>query len=238
MASTPVTRATLIQRVALRANTSGYADASTIGGEVSQLVDVSMAKMHNLLVGLFEDYFIAINDLDIVSGKDTYTLPSDFFKLRQVFFVDVANNGYQWPIQRREIYDLSNRPISGSYPNVIWAYAMMGNSIVFTPKPQNAQPNKVRLYYIPEYSPPLNDNTPIEYSVAFGWDEWIVNDCVIQIRNKAMMPADEIIAERNDLEKNIRHQAKQRNAGDPQRVRNNGWNNSAYGRWGSFAIKG
>ncbi len=237
MATNPVTRASLISRAAQRANTSGYADTST-NGEVSQLVDTSLAKLHNLLVGVYEDYFTRIQNIPIVQDQDTYALPQDFMKTRQVFYSDTS--GYRYPIRRLDISDLTGFPVSASYQNLPTGYVIMNNSLVVFPKPtQNSGPlNVVTLFYIPVYTPPLNDATPIDYQIAFGWDEWVINDVVIQIRNKAMMPADELVMERANIEQSIRHQAKQRNAGDPPRVRDNGWGGfSPANRFSQFAIK-
>jgi hypothetical protein len=237
MASSPVTRASLITRVAQRANTSGYADVS-LNGEVSVLVDLALAKFHNFLVGLYEDFYTKTVGVPIVANQDTYNLPGDFMKERQVFYTDAS--GYRWPLRRIDIYELTNLPLSVNYASIPTGYSLYNNSLVIFPKPSSTQNNgnSMLLFYIPNYTPPLNDATPIEYQVAFGWDEWVVNDCVIQIRNKAMMPAQELVQERDNIEKHIRHQAKQRNAGDPPRFSDRGWNGSTpMNRWGQFAIK-
>lgn len=240
MGTTPVTRATLIRRVALRANTSGYADATTLDGEVSQLVDLALAKMHNLLVGLYEDYFTKRESIPLVNGQSTYSLPNDLMKLRQVFYKDVTSGFGRYPLRWIPISEQTNIPGNAvGYYGLPYGYTIENMSLVIQPIPQNTTTiQHIELVYIPQYVPPLNDNTPIDYQIAFGWDEWVVNDAVVQIRNKAMMPAGEIMAEREKLERDIRHQAKQRNAGDPQRVRDTGWGGKApYTRYGNFAIK-
>lgn len=237
MATSPVTRTTLISRVLQRANTSGYADPS-INGEVSQLVDTSLAKLHNMLVGMYEDYFTKVHPIQISLDQDTYALPPDLMKVRQVFYSDTS--GYRYPIRRMELADLTGFPISSNYQNLPTGYCILDHSLVLFPKPTQTSGslNKVTLYYIPTYAPPLNDAQPLDYQIAFGWDEWVVNDCVIQIRNKAMMPADELVRERATIESNIRHEAKQRNAGDPPRVKDTGWGGfSPANRWSQFAIK-
>lgn len=110
MATVPVTRATLINRVATRANTSGYADATTSGGEVSQLVDLGLAKMHNLLASLYEDYFTARTTVNIVTSQTTYTLPNDLFKLRQVFYKSPTVSFGRYPLRWIPISEQTNIP--------------------------------------------------------------------------------------------------------------------------------
>jgi len=227
----------LVARVAQRANTSGYADPS-VNGEISQLVDSSLAKLHNMLIGLYEDYFTKTDTITLANAQDTYNLPGDFYKMRTMFYVD--QSGYRWPMRRLEIQDLTNVPLTITYYAVPYGYVVMNNSITVFPKPINlSTPYNLLMYYIPQYTPPANDATPIDYQFVFGWDEWVVNDVVVQIRNKAMMPTDEVVRERDALEVKLRHQAYNRDAGEPHRFRDNGWGgNQPFTRYGNFALKG
>lgn len=235
MATAPVTRATLIERVARLANTSGYADTSQ-GGEVSQQVDISLAKMHNFLVGLYEDYFSKATSITIVTGQDTYPLPPDLMKPRQVFYTDGSGN--RWPLRRVPLAEFSLNTSTTGFVAAPTGYMLLGKNLVITPKPANTEPQTLQLFYIPEYAPEAGDNTPIEYAIAFGWDEWVVYDAVVHIRMKAMMPADDVMAERQRIEVNMAHQAKQRNAGDPARVSDTGWGGRGpWGKLGQFAIR-
>lgn len=232
MPTAPVTRGKLVQRALQRANTSGYADASS---EVPQLVDTSLAKMHNMLVALYEDYYLKKGTFQIVANQSVYPLPVDFMKERQVFYEDSST--FRIPLRRIPISDLTNVPISITYQAIPVGYVIYGNVMEIFPKPANSQLNKVHFFYVPEYTPALNDDSPIEAAVSFGWDEWIVNDVTIQIRNKAMIPAQELVQERAMLEATIKAQAKNRNVGDPPRVVDTGWNGtSPYNNWGNFAI--
>ena len=235
MSSTPVTRQSLGQRALQRAD---YQNSQFISAdELNQLVDTSLAKMHNLLVSLWEDYFLAEYDLPIVSNQDQYTLPPDFMKLRQVFYTDTS--GYRWPLRRLNPVDLTNLPISINYTNIPAGYVLIGRKIVMFPKPANTELNKLHIFYIPTYSPPVADTQPIEYQVAFGWEEWAVNDIAVQIRNKAMMPSQELLAERENIGAQWMNEAKRRNVGDPPKVKDTGWgtNGLAYSRFSQFAIK-
>lgn len=235
MATTPVTRATLIERVARLANTSGYADPSQ-GGEISQQVDISLAKIHNFLVGLYQDFYCKTAPITVISGQDTYVLPPDFMKARKLFYSDASGN--RWPLRQLNLDDVSATPASTGYTSAPTGYLLLGGNLVVSPRPQNDQIRELILFYIPEYTPAASDQQPIEYAVAFGWDEWVVYDAVVTIRQKAMMPSDDIMAERSRLEQRMTHQAQQRNAGDPRRVTDNGWGGlTPWGKYGSFAIR-
>ena len=236
MATAPVTRATLIERVARLANTSGYADTSQ-GGEVSQQVDLSLAKLHNFLAGLYEDYYTKVHRINVVTGQDTYGLPPrDFMKLRQVFYSDGSGN--RWPLRRLELPEMTGPNSATGYTSAPTGYLMLGSNLILSPTPSSNAPHQIEIFYVPEYIPAAGDNDPIEFVVAFGWDEWVVYDAVCHIRMKAMMPVDDVAAERSRLEARMTHQAKQRNSGDPPRVADTGWRGTyPWGRFGQFAIR-
>lgn len=227
----PVTRSTLVTRGRQRAD---YLNSTFIDSTVNEdynLVDTSLAKMHNILASLYEDYFSALYQTVILANIDTYGLPSDCMKLRQVFYVD--SSGYRWPLSRLNVSDLMTLPNTTTYSAPIFGYAYLGANIVITPKPTSAPGGQLLFFYVPQYKPPVSDNEPIEYAMAFGWDEWVVNDVAYQIRLKANEPAEEIFREREKLEAQIREQARHRNAGDPPRVRDTGYgsNGTFYGQF-------
>lgn len=235
MALVPVTRSILGTRALQRANleNSQFIEPTV---ELPGLVDTSLARLHNFLVGLYQDYYTKSSYIAIIGGQDTYPLPADCMKPRQVFYVD--QSGYRWPIAPINLSDLTNVPISINYTSIPTGYVIMNDSIVMFPKPANTSVNQLQLFYIPEYTPAANDSTPIDFSFAFGWDEWVVYDVAYQMRLKAMMPADDLLRERDRQEAQIRHQANNRDAGNAKRVRDTGWNGrSPYYRYGNFAIK-
>lgn len=233
----PVTRGTLVTRARQRAD---YLNSSFIDATINEdynLVDTSLAKLHNILVSLYEDYFSAFYTANILANIDTYPLPADWYKLRQVFYVD--SSGARWPLNRLNVSDLTTLPQSTSYTQPLFGYAMLGPNLIISPKPTTAPSPACQLLvlYIPQYKPVISDNEPIEYGFAFGWDEWVVNDVAYAFRLKANEPAEEIFREREKLEATIREQARHRNAGDPPRVRDTGYGTSWVSRYGQFAIR-
>ena len=224
-----VTRASLGTRALQRANLqySNFIQPD----ELNQLVDTSVAKLYNMLIGYYEDYFHKKETISLVLNQQEYYLPPDFMKMRQVFYVD--QSGYQYLLRRMDISEITN------YPNYTLAaspngYAIEGDKLVLYPVPQQT-PFQLLLRYIPQYTPPISDNQQIKLQFAFGWDEWIVNDIAVQIRNKAMMPGDELVTERMIIEKKLLHEAKNRNVGDAPRFKDTGFVGSrGRGNWGSW----
>ena len=217
MSLSTVTRASLGVRALQRANLqySSFIAAD----ELNQLVDTSMAKIYNLLVGLYQDYFVKSQDFTLDSTVQDYALPADYFKSRQMFVRDSSGNQYE--LQWMELAELLAVQ-GGSFNGSPAGYNIIDGRL--TVYPVGATMNgTLRLYYVPEYTPPIDDQAQIKYAVAFGWDEWVVNDLAIQIRNKAMMPANELLQERQLIETRMVHEATNRQAGQPRRVVDKGW---------------
>jgi hypothetical protein len=239
MASTPVTRASLLTRINQRASTSGYVEQTV---ELPQLIDTSLGKLHNILAAeLYEDYFQKRVLIPTVANQPRYQIPPDMMKLRAVWYTMPSSGQDPWQAARYLLkqIDTTEESSSSTTTNQPFGYTIEDWSICLSPMPGGTGPfNPLILAYIPTYTPALNDDTPIEYPIAFGWDEWVVNDVVIQIRNKAGMPAAELMAERASFEKQLRVQAKNRNALEPPRVRDTGWR---YGGsappWGQFSFR-
>lgn len=243
MSSYPVTRAKLITRVNQRANTSGYVEQTT---ELPQLIDTSCAKLHNLLAcELYEDYYQKHNSFQLVTNASTYALPSDFLKLRAVFCATPSSGqsldqAPRYALQRIDPSQQTQGVMANNYPALPFSYSLAAQALTIFPTPGSGTQNWITYYYIPQYVPPLNNEQQIEFAFAFGWDEWLVNDVAVQIRHKAMMPATELVAERDAFLERLRIQAKNRNAAQPPRVVDTGWRygNNNGSPWGTFAFRG
>ncbi len=238
MASTPITRAVLKTRIAQRANTSGYVN-SEVGGELSQLVDTSLGKLHNLQAELYEDYAMARSHFAVAANQSVYPLPADFLKTRTVHYLTPSSSSpgdlSAASGARLEELDAAEYQEWGSNgTGTPRGFVIEGRNLILVPGPSQAG-FYVGMKYIPQYVPAVSDETPIEFGIAFGWDDWVVNDVTIDIRLKAMMPTGDLVARNQAYEERLRIQAKNRNATQPKRVRNTGWRRGGGGR-GSFSF--
>lgn len=204
--------------------------------ELNQLVNTSVAKLYNQLVGFYEDYFVRKAPYTLQENVADYFLPANTMKLREVFYTD--GQGNKCEIRNMMLAELNDAVWTQSLGGWPIAYVLMDDFITIYPRPQSlSSPVQLEIYFVPEYVPPPSDNTQIRFAFANGWDEWVVNDVAIQIRNKAMMPCEELVRERALIEKKIAHEGKQRNAGAPPRVRDSGWGNTSFNSWSQFALK-
>lgn len=235
------TRTDLIARVLIRANTSGYVDPNVV---LPGLINVSLARLHNILAGeIFEDYYQRRVAFPVIQGQDRYMLPEDFFKNRAVWYTQpnqppLAQTVARYLLKRVDPTQETNMGLYGVYQNIPLGYAIEDGGLTLVPVPTSGTLGTITLFYIPSFTAPVSDQDPIEFAIAPGWEEWIVNDVTHMIRLSASMPADEFASERELFETKLRKQAKNRDASQPFSVRDDGWNFSNGGTpWGDFAIE-
>jgi len=111
--------------------------------EWRRMINRGYAELYDLIVtsANSEDYFLSSGTISLVSGTDTYDLPTDFYKSRGV---DLNTGGAKIPLRR---YNFSERNIGGLYSVASdMRYHIQSNSIVFNPEPSS--PDTITIYYI------------------------------------------------------------------------------------------
>ena len=112
--------------------------------ELTRYLNNSWGELYNLIGENFnEDYFTTSTTISLTSGTDSYSLPSDFYKLRGVDLVVTSTESvplrrYNWAQRKRNSLTVYARD---------YRYRLQKNSIVFTPVPSTS--DSVKLFYIP-----------------------------------------------------------------------------------------
>ena len=112
--------------------------------ELTRYLNNSWGELYNLIGENFnEDYFTTSSTISLTSGTDSYSLPSDFYKLRGVDLVVTSTESvplrrYNWAQRTRNSLTVYARD---------YRYRLQKNSIVFTPVPSTS--DSVKLFYIP-----------------------------------------------------------------------------------------
>lgn len=112
--------------------------------ELTRYLNNSWGELYNLIGENFnEDYFTTSTTISLTSGTDSYSLPSDFYKLRGVDLVVTSTESvplrrYNWAQRTRNSLTVYARD---------YRYRLQKNSIVFTPVPSTS--DSVKLFYIP-----------------------------------------------------------------------------------------
>lgn len=107
-------------------------------------VDEVEAEIHNI----YEDYFLTVGSISLVSGTQDYSLPSDIFaqKIRKILYNDGASKRY--PITRlKNLEKIPHVEATDSYQYLIVNTTASGLKIRFYPTPAETNSN-VSIYYL------------------------------------------------------------------------------------------
>lgn len=216
----------------------------------------AMYELYDLLITVYEDYFLAPEVTFAVDGNlQSYPLPDGaitftdsatgqpivappFYKLSGVdLAISNTNNGYV----NMNKYNLIDRnkfvyPNSGStiYGVFNLQYRLMGNKIRFIPVPSAG--SVVRLLYIPRLPVLLSDTdlTTIGYS---GWLQYVIIRAAKYALDKEESDTGTLTQEIGFLKKRIEETAINRDLGQPDTVSDTQNRNLGWG-WGGFDGKG
>ena len=112
--------------------------------EWRRMLNRSYAELYDLIVtnANSEDYFLNSSTITLVSGTQSYDLPTDFYKSRGV---DLNIGSNKIPLRR---YNFSERNVGGLYSTASdMRYHIQGDKIIINPAPSTS--NTITMFYIP-----------------------------------------------------------------------------------------
>lgn len=187
--------------------------------EWNAYINQSLLELFDLLVTIFEDYYIAAPYTFTTTSSNTYPLPSDFYKCLGVDIGVSPNQQFayatltKFPFADRNCY-VFGTSVTTPYGPTITRYRIMGGNIWFLPYPQLNQQG--RIWYVPRL-PTLLADTDIVDGVS-GWLEYVIVDAVIKAWVKREFDPSPFILQKNALIKRINDSAPNRDAGMPEGV--------------------
>ena len=113
--------------------------------ELTRYLNNSWGELYNLIVENFnEDYYTTSTTISLSSGTDSYSLPSDFYKMRGVDLVVTSTESvplrrYNWAERTRNSVTVRARD---------YRYRIQKGSIIFTPLPSTN--DSIKIFYIPD----------------------------------------------------------------------------------------
>lgn len=206
--------------------------------EWNTYINQSYFELYDLLVTVYEDYFLAAPYTFQTDGSQQYTLPADFYKLCGVD-CGLANQASAWGtlkkfnfIDRNQyVYPQLNSTLLGIFD---LRYRLMGNTLFLIPTPASGQ--FLRVWYIPKLSQLLKD-TDIATGVS-GWLEYIIVDAAIKAMQKEESDVSVLMGQKMALIKRIEESAMSRDEGQPDCVsdvgRNSIYNGAPWGSGGGY----
>ncbi len=235
-----------------RVNSSFVTDS-----EWNQYINTSMYELYDLLITLYEDYYLArpisfIADgatylYALPDGTNTFTdqltntpvIPPAIYKLKGVdLALQTANNAFV-TINKFNFID-RNRFVYPNTASTIYGvfnlqYRMMGNNIEFIPTPSAGQ--QLRLWYIPRLTNLLQDTDVTQTGIS-GWNEYIIVKAAYYALTKEEADTSSLVMQLQSLNDRITSSASNRDDGQPDTISNtrsnNGWGGNGGGFNGSF----
>lgn len=181
--------------------------------EFNNYINDSWKKLYDLITEAVEDYHLISTAFTISSGN-TYTLPSDFYKLRGV---DDLSSGKPTTVRKfnfneRNIYaDVDLSYSTTEYSDVF--YRVIASTLYILPEDRATR--NYKLWYYPKATTMSVDGDTID--VINGWDDFITVDVAIKALTKEESDTTALTGEKREIIERITR-LKTRDEGLPEKV--------------------
>lgn len=229
--------------------------------EWNSYINQAMFELYDLLVTVFEDYFVAtpvslVADgstflYQLPNGSNTFLngvtgvpfTPPPFYKLIGVdLALNSANNAFvtvnkfNFSDRNRFVYPNTASTIYGVF-NL--QYRLLGtNQVEFIPTPSGGQ--ILRFWYIPRLTELLQDTDTTSMGIS-GWIEYVIVKAAYYALTKEESDTSSLVMQLAALQKRIEETAANRDAGMPDTISDvnmgnwaNGWRGGSNGAIGGF----
>lgn len=235
-----------------RVNSNFVTDA-----ELNSYINQSMFELYDLLITVFEDYFLATPVQFATNGSQwIYPLPDGtltfqnginpqvnmvappFYKLKGVdLALETATNAYvtinkfNFINRNRFVYPNTASTIYGVF-NL--QYRLMGNTLEFIPTPTAGQ--NIRIWYVPRLPQLLNDTDTTTIGIS-GWIEYVIVKAAYYALTKEESDTSALVLQLEALTERIMTTASNRDEGQPDTISDtragngNGWGSGFGGGW-------
>lgn len=189
----------------MRADVIREGDLGDVVGnsDVDSILNDELSDLYELLVESFEDYSVTSSSLTITAGQSQVALPATFYKARAV-----------------------DDPTSADpeLPPFIWAnrhrvgkksYAIFGSNLLI--RPTNLAPGAYTLWFVPQFTALSADGDT--FAAPNRWHRLAVLNAAARFRAIQQLDSSQLEARAERVRARIEAAAKNRDAGNPQEVR-------------------
>ncbi len=187
--------------------------------EWNTYINQSYFELYDLLVGLFEDYYLAAPYTFTTDGSAfQYDVPANFYKLMGVDCGQSTNNNARVTLHKYDFIE-RNRYVYPSVTNTFFGvfnlrYRLLGSKLTFIPTPSAGQ--VITMWYIPKLTQLLQDTDTADG--VSGWTEYIVVDAAIKALEKEESDTSALMVRKQALLDRIQSTAMNRDAGAPDTI--------------------
>lgn len=209
--------------------------------EWNYYINQSYYELYDLLITVYEDYFVAPPLQFQTTGSQSYGLPNGqnyngalaFYKM---FGMDCGLNANNNAFATLKKFDFisRNRYVFPQITTTLLGvfnlqYRVVGGNLMFIPTPSAGQ--IVQMWYYPRLNTLLKD-TDIMDGIS-GWTEYVIVDAAIKALRKEESDTNELMAEKMLLKQRIEASASNRDAGQPDTISATAtWSERWGGGWG------
>jgi hypothetical protein len=192
----------LIEDVRLRADLPTFTTTTSVRtADILYWLKRSLQRLSGIVMhGATSTNFVNETTLTTTADVDMISLPTNAQALVSVYYVrDGETEIPMDPMGPDDLGDVSSRDWDGATPR----YTIKGESIQLRPVPAGEYTVRV------EYVTGLIITASTDYVPLYsGWDEWVVLDAAIKVKQRLQQPYAELAQERATVEAEIRSQAK------------------------------
>jgi hypothetical protein len=184
--------------------------------ELKNYINDSYGELYDLLTASFEDYYLKSPvTFTLTQPANTYSLPSDFYKLRGLDF-QLSSSDWttvtQFNFAERNVRSrLLSRYTTGQRS---LSYRVMGSKLYLIPEEECS--GTFRLWYVPKVTP-LDLDADIMGDVL-DFAEYVIIDAAIKCLIKEESDISALMALKQKMELRVTTMAKSRNIDRPERV--------------------
>lgn len=183
-----------------------------------RIVNQSIRALEAMIASESPEWRLTSAPITIVGGTASYPLPTGLLSLVAVQ-AQLDGTGGRWiNLRRFMLQDIAFSGEATSWTSMSHppTYRVMGETIMFDPPPGSAG-IPVRVWYIPGPTE-LDDDVKTYDAGVPGWDEWLVVDGVMKLREKEQTDVSELAARKAELRNDILAFVPKRDQGAPERT--------------------
>ena len=194
----------VLEEARVRLGLPAYASGSLVTSTAAlNLVKFSARRLSALIRRTDSDYFLTTGSLTTSAGINEVSLPANFSDLRSIAWMRTADE--RVPLEMASVDDLDGTGETAESWQCAPRYRLTSNVVMLFPKPNAAY--TLSIYY--DTGIYVTATTDL-ISCQPGWDEWLVLDFCVRVRQMEEASAADFIAERNKVEFDIIKQASMR----------------------------
>jgi|GEM_PF-1713291 len=214
--SITVTLANLISEIRVYADIPGTNFISD--SILTTWINRAMRDLIDCILEVNKNYNISTQSINLVSGTQSYSLPTAFYKARGVDIVD--DNGEWRELKELEHWEERNRLQDGAVSRSDYQYFVAGSNLMFFPAVDFTLSAGARLWYIPVATDMATGGSPVSMDGINGWEEFIIQWVTARVKVKRDEDVTQVLALMGDQRERIKQLARNRNTVSPSGIRN------------------